>query len=346
MGVALDMVHEYPWLSKDEAPYSNTSFYSKRPFFQVALHLNDDPLIDAMLDHGAPLERWDSTRRTALFLAMEAGLNNDECRESLAWRLIARGARCDVLNSSGGSLLYAHDGNYSRKLFNHLIAHGARLDCQYRGRTSISSMISRAYWQPGLTKAQSLDEGTLSQRKMRLEQCRWRIEAGADVRTCGESLTDHCLAKPLAYGDLSMADYLVTHGTDPCTQDPVGNTLMHALPLPAPAIAWLIDHGVDLEARNAWGVTPLAYQLDNLKTVDDKTDYAPVIALMVAGANLDAIDAQGPDVGVTPRMQIKAEKNAFDLQHACRAIEARHTAMRVMADIESPSKPKSPGVHA
>lgn len=341
MSLALDMVNEHPWLAKDRAPYNTKIFFNQWPLLHVAMHSGDEPLTNAMLDHGAPLEQWDAHRRTPLFLALEQGSRNNETRERLAWILIERGARCSALDASGRSLAYANEGNYSRKLFNHLVHNGAKLDCQLDGIGCVSKIIKNAYLQIGSTTMESMKKDALHKRKMQLEQCRWRIESGANVSFFGESLTAHCLAMPLIYGDLEMANFLVAHGADPRAKDAVGNNFLHALTLPSSVITWLTTHGVDLDAGNAWSETPIAFHLHDMKLANSKMNFAAVKALMIAGANLDAFDAQGADVGMTPRERIEAARDVPDLQQAYRALKARRTAMSLLEEIEHEVAPST-----
>lgn len=330
---AMAMLQTHPWLALRDMP--GAPFFNQ-PCLHVAISMGSEPLINAMLDMGAPLERWDGERMTALFMTMHKGPKDNALRESIAWNLIERGARCDARHSSGLSLAYANNGNCSNKLFHHVVNHGAVLNGQVNGTSLLSRQILATY-PDNVTNADRNELETTLRHRLRL-----RIEAGADLDHGNQPLNKHCLAKPLEHNDLDMANFMMENGADPLAKDNLGHNLLHWLRLQPTAVRWLMEKGVDLDAKNKWGETPIMRQLENTATANGQ-DYTAVIVLMTVGANLDVVDAQGPGVSMGPRAWIEAEKDAVDLQHAYRATQARSLARRVLSDIDNEAAPKTPG---
>lgn len=346
---AMVMLTEHPWLALEDAPSLENirDSFKNRPYLHVAIFLGSEALINAMLDLGAPLERWDSERMTALFVTMHKGPEDFALRERIAWNLVHRGARCDARHSSGLSLAYANQGNYSDKLFHHVVAHGAQLTGQIGGTTFLARQVQNTYrHNRGLNSVMCEDGSRTHHEALQHHRLRLRIEAGADLRHKGQSLSEHCLAKPLEYNDLDMADLMVVHGADPLAKDDQGHNFLHWFRLEPTAVRWLVSKGVELEAQNIWGETPIMRQMENLvfkQSAGSGVDYSPVIALMTAGADLDAIDTQGPGQRMTARAWIEAEKDEVDLQNAYRALQARQTAVGVIKSIVNDRVPIAPG---
>lgn len=342
--MALEMLNEHPWMVLRQAPPSKQLplQFQSRPYLHIAVMLGSMPLLDAMLNNGASLNEFDSKKRSAIFYAVQDAVGVDLDSERMAHALIQRGARCDGLTKEGDSLVYIKQGQISDDLFHALVKRGAPLSLRKEGTSLLTKMLQSAYdLNANTTVLAAIAETQLC-------RCKLRITAGADANMHSGQCDTHALNVALQYGDTNMADFLVAHGANPRLVDDHRNTFLHTTKSNAAAVRWLVDHGVDLEARNAWGETPLIYATRNIARANGP-NYDHVIALMVAGANLDASDHQGHGVSSTPREWLTLEageaKEALayqHLMHTVRAIDARQTAHKLLNEIAEQSVKAKP----
>lgn len=239
-------------------------------------------------------------------------------------------------------------GQTSDDLFHALVERGSPLSLRKDGTSLLTQMLQNAYDLNANDPAQQNGRVTnatilAATAETRLHRCKLRITAGADTNMHSGQCDSHALHVALRYGDTNMADLLVAHGADPRLVDDHRNTFLHSTKNNATAVRWLVNQGVDLEARNAWGETPLIYATRNIAR-SDGPNYDHVIALMAAGANLDAQDHQGQDIGATPREWLTLEADEAngarayqDLMITYRAMEARQTAHKILGEIMDPT---------
>ncbi|POM23466.1 Ankyrin repeats (3 copies) [Actinomadura rubteroloni] len=113
---------------------------------------------------------------------------------------------------------------------------------------------------------------------------RWRTGRGRLPKGLKAQRTDLFLRAQ--HGDTDGVLDLLGHGVDPHIRDARRRTLLHLLPCldHARLLPRLLDAGVDLEAPDHGGKTPLAVAVAELGTTD------LVAALLAAGARIDPVD--------------------------------------------------------
>jgi ankyrin repeat protein len=117
------------------------------------------------------------------------------------------------------------------------------------------------------------------------------VDAGADI--CASTSTGHTiLSCATTCGELSTVQFLLERGAIPTTRDCGGNTLLHNCVHCEPAsrsaakLGLLLEAGLNIEATNNLGETPLHYAAKWRNA-----DY--VFQLLQRGANVDAINIAG-----------------------------------------------------
>ena len=180
------------------------------------------------------------------------------------------------------------------ELLSFLIAHGAEIDPVYEDGGTL------------LMLAVSIGGADLL--------VRFLIESSEDINTRDN---EGCTALTYAYHSLDYMALLLNAGADIQTRDNRGRTVMHHLASrgvggwhdwTSPGVGWrdfteeiqfLVDHGVDINARDNDGVTPLMLCINETATGcfhSSAGDIDMLERLLKAGADADAADNRGCSV--------------------------------------------------
>lgn len=296
------------------------------PFLNEAVLNAPLHCIKAFLDAGAPLEGRDSKQRTPLLLALERISREQASAQSLEilQLLLDRGARADVVDKDGESPIYSSAAQRQPSLVQALIDRGAALDTCRRGgdgRSSLSRLISDylVIGNPG--------------RLLAIEAI---VRGGVDLNRQESSIYETPLALALWAGKIALADLMLAHGADLLIRDDRGQSLLFPA-RKAPSMQWLLDKAPALlEARDHQGTSPLAHHVQRAfktqgKDNNDHDDSVAVTCTLIRhGADLDAIDNQGPLLSRTPRELIE-EGSCEPLKEFLRSWQAQlaaHAALR------------------
>lgn len=326
---ALEMLEINPWLATEISPrYKNfLSDVELRPYLHVVAHLGMPELVEAMLAKGAHLEEWGPQRRTALLaLASDATPGGVD----LMRMYVERGSRCDVVDEAGRSIAYMSFDVVPADLFRTFVERGAPLNVLRAGvHTGMpahpaAEMLQHVY---ASTREGAVEAG--------LRAFKLRVEAGADVVKCHGLPEDYPLAIALSKGDISTAEYLVSRGADVAVADGHGKTILHRMTLSESAVEFLLKHGLNVDARDAWGQTPLASWAQESDSMRWPGLTAYMIALIARGATLDARDNRGA-ASSTPRQHLESDE---ELGAACRATSARAAAQSALLLLAASSSP-------
>lgn len=334
--IAARFVNEHPHLMAQRAWYPKGHFdvaMTGAPFLNMAAHAGNLACVKALVEAGAPLESRAPDGRTPLLhaITVRASARDKSLspeRRQIYEFLIAKGARADVVDNSGQSPIYQLFGDLDLDIAQDLIRRGTPLQGSFSkdgsGQlvSSIAALASYCAWcKPGSNRFQTLE---------------LLIRSGIDLNPPLREIGEHPLAKTLYQGGFEIADLMVEHGAQWRVRAPDGQSLMFAVGR-ATAVRWLLDKDpVLLDQPDHRGRTPLMHHLPNaIEVLPDHQDpdLGVVSTLILAGANLDAVDDQGPLFCLTPR-QLIASGNNRSLQEFLRSCEASRAADEALKNID------------
>lgn len=317
----------------------NTGFMPRTPFVIAAVASQSARVMRAFAEAGAPMEARDEYGRTALFYAISRMSTRAVYEEGLEMidYLIGIGCRTDVLDDKNRSILTASDCDLPASITKMLVAAGVTVE-----RIDLESKL------PGIShlvkcvmKGRSLSS---------LENLKVIVKVGADVNPqtlkiedspLGIVLSDERLEDPRYVRRLEVANFLLEHGADLSRVSANGDSILfHAGS--SEAAAWVLErqHGL-IDRRNLRGQTPLMVQTN--KACARFPGFMGAIevikGLISAGADLDAVDDQGPKICKTPRAMIMSsdikELREFLASHEA-ATQARAALGEIKAKAPSP----------
>lgn len=250
---------------------------------------------ELLLDHDASVFHRDNHGETALV----------RTRDRDVFRLyLEEGANPCVCNAEGVPLLVCVAREDRRDLVEQLLVHKclAEQKLARKDRSFLKEYLSQAPCEALLTLVDRND----------MEQVRWLVELGAGLQARDRQgqgvLHKACTG--------AMVRYLLDHGADPLVVDNEGNTPLHMSTVcsDAEAVELLLQHGLDVNARNAAGRTPLFASYDGSATsvllqhhadlhARDRLGYTALMrcdigtdtmeVLLGAGLDIDARDNNG-----------------------------------------------------
>lgn len=306
--------------------------YLGEPFLNRAANSGTLQCVEALVKAGAPLEgRCTQKGRTPLLAALTGAVTSDHAIE-IADYLISKGARLDVVDDLGESVVYRSCGDMPVRLTKQFIRAGTPLDNTWhredydesdkRQTPSITTLAYRC-WTSGS--------------KNRLENLCTIIEAGANVNPAIQEISDHPLAAALQLNEMDLADLMLKHGANLNARAPNGETVMFSR-LSKEGAQWLVAKAPDLlDAPDRRGRTPLMAHLQ-LALSEGGGGASPaadvVKVLVLAGANIDAIDDQGPSLSKSPR-SLLAEADFPELQSFMRSLLAAKAANEAIEEMNA-----------
>lgn len=266
------------------------------PFLNVAADSGAFHCVKVFVECGAPLEGRSPDGATPLLHALR---HLDDVPRQTAYQrtieyLFHHHARADVVDDTGESPVYQAFAHIDADLAERLIELGTPLNGTWHVHQDHSM-------QPSITAAAAQCAPGHETRRAVLQLL---VRSGADLNPPARTVLDQPLAQALRHGDVAMADFMVEHGAQWRAVSPEGQSLMFAAGSAA-SMHWLLDRDPGLLDRpDHRGRTPLLYHLAqvahaSLSKRPPNTDI--VCALVLAGADVDAVDHQGPQRCATPR---------------------------------------------
>lgn len=306
-------------------PYQQLSGWNGMPFLNYAAMFAPVECVKALLDAGAPLEGRDENRRTPLLRAISRSVKppapKDDGRQVVEL-LLERGARCDAVDKSGVSPVYTLAAELDSVLVRRLIERGAPLNTRKDvsdPTPSVSVLTSEYLVHGGSGRRQALQA---------------IVEGGVDLNPWVPSINEAPLAQALWLQDKAVAELMCAHGARVLARDGRGRTLMFAAQHDH-AVAWLLDKEPSLlEARDHEGVTPLMHHVASALQHPQVPTHSAEVAkvLILRGADLDAVDDQGPGLSRTPRQMIQ-EGGHDALKEFLRYWHAQEVARAALRDV-------------
>lgn len=302
------------------------------PFLNLAAGIGAFDCVKALVEAGAPLEGRSPKGRTPLLDAIDTGAGRFDAsltarRHQIYQYLVSQGARADVVDNTGANPIYHCCGDLDIDIARDLIRRGTPLnDSWYMHESqrlipSITSMAGCSAWcEPGSNRRETFE---------------LLVRSGVELNPAIRHIGDHPLAAALAKDALDAADLMVQHGARWQTRAPDGQSLMFAAET-SNAVQWLLDKDPALlEQPDQRGRTPLLYHVASVAraipgSLASRIDV--VSALILAGANLDAVDDQGPLLCETPRQLIAHGSNRA-LQEFFRSFQASRVADEALAGV-------------
>lgn len=309
--------------------------YARRPFLNHAAVFAGAPLVQGLLQLGAPLEGRSPDGRTPLLEALSRNARHkDDTSAQIVDVLIAAGARLDNADNTGECIIYKHPRELRPALVQHIIAAGARLDTLRldQGKQdrvpSITHLVREAvHINPGYAP-QTLD---------------LVVRSGVNLNPWAATAADLPLAPALEACRLDLAEMLVSHGADCSARAADGRSLMFVARSKA-AVQWLLERDATLvNACDHKGISPLhqlIVQFISSRVLDEAFDVTAVSELIIAGADLDAVDHQGPLLSHSPRRLIGNLQDGEVLQNLVRTVDCARTARGALQEFERTSTPR------
>lgn len=236
---------------------------------RIPLHeVRTQAAVAALLTHGANIHAKDNDGLTPLLAALRAMVRKDHfptIEEDVVPALLAAGADVNAAARDGGTPLHAACSLKNEKVVNELLARGARLCKDARGRTPVH--IAAESGIPEIMRAV--------------------LDKVPDVNTLDERKRT-----PLHYasraGNKAVFDMLMDRGAE-LSQDEDGNSPLHAAAESGflEAIVVLLEKGADVEAVNKEGETSLCMAISGEpgKVIDITARFKAVSALLEKGSD-------------------------------------------------------------
>lgn len=325
---ATRFVVEHPHVAQQRCWYSRGDTHARKtgtPFLNLAARMDLPACVEALVEAGAPLEGRSPDGRTPLLEAIDAGpVARLGDRRRIYDHLIAKGARADVVDDTGESPIYHCCGDLDIEVARDLVRRGTPLDSW-----SIKEAEDRV---PSITRL----AGVCLNLPHRRETLQLLIRCGVDLNPPIQRIAEHPLATVLGHGETTLAELMVEHGARWQIRAPDGKSLMFAAGSPS-AVQWLLgkDPGL-LEQPDRRGRTPLMWHLQHLLDLSTETNQPStdlVCSLIVAGANLDAVDEQGPGLCPTPCQAIASGKHR-GLKDFLRPFQAARAAAAALDNLK------------
>lgn len=272
------------------------------PFLNFAVKSNRLDLVRALVEAGAPLEGRTRDGETPLFIAfgycelqgMQMALDNNR-RFDVADYLIEAGCRLDTYNNNGNSPIDASNGDIPVRFVKAMIDAGINLNTFHQ--PSSMPMVSHMTYTSQVSKL-----------KGRREVLETIIRARPNLNPHSRKFRDIPLVQAMTYGAVDVAELMLANGADPehCACD--GKSILFAVDKAATAQWVLKKFPLLLDKPDHAGRTPLMEYIDLAIGAKGNKDASlaeeTVKVLITAGANLDAVDHQGPVLCKTPRERI------------------------------------------
>lgn len=308
------------------------------PFLNFAVNGDQLELVQALVEAGAPLEGRTRNGETPLFIAFKRCAINGTSMALLKNGplnvvdfLMAAGCRLDTYNNSGNSPIDGSNGDLPVRYVKALIDAGISLNTFHQA--SSMPMVSHMVY-----------TSEVAQSKLRREVLETIIRAKPNLNPHGRSFRDLPLAQALTYGAVGVAELMIENGADPlhCASD--RKSMLFAARDGATA-QWVLKKFPDLLDRpDHAGRTPLMEFVDLVFSTKDSKDVAlaeeTVKVLITAGANLDAVDHQGPILCKTPRQRI-LKKPSHPLCLFMKTWLASQEARKALGEIHSSPQPSA-----
>lgn len=315
---AADFLSSNPWLLTQKTPRANNP-KELRPFIHKALYSKAPDIVAQGFALGVPLEDRCYQGKTALHALLQwlKSIGEDRAMEftPLVEQVILSGARCDCMDNRGEPMWVPAMG-LPMSTFEKFIEHAPTMDFLHEeGWSGLSIALCRAP----------------------LDKVKLIVQKGANVNLFEQRAMPFAPILSAFLSDFSdtqthpaeLADYLLSRGALLHTKDALQRTFLHHAPN-AKAVSWLLDHGFDLEAQDAFGRTPLLHVLQhNNKFLGGKEQVEVATALILAGADLQACDDES--TSLPARNIIAAEEKQWpELVNMLRSFEVRKRADQIM----------------
>lgn len=296
------MTHRY---YQGQAPKGDMSF------LHAAIELENLAVLAYGIAHGAPLEdrgsRWGDGRTPLHALLASFTFSNGretEDAKKVVELMVNAGARGDAIDSKGNPA-WADALSQPMTIWKKMVQGAFSLDYMDKaGRSAISMTI-----------------------KHHPEKTAYLVKNGANVNLVEPNgLENAPIMAALNMGNEPMADFLLAHGAKLDLKDFLGRGYLHLCSQAWP-VKWLVEQGVDLEGRDRFDKTPLLHVLEKGNNV-----HEVAMALIIAGANLDARDDQ--TTSLSAREWIESSPDEMpELNHLLRSMKARSAANEALAEI-------------
>lgn len=314
---------------------SKLTLYLGEPFLNRAAESGTLECVKALVKAGAPLEgRCTEKGRTPLLASLKHATGGRANLE-IAEFLISKGARMDVIDDLGQSVVYSSCGDLPIHITKKFIKAGTPLNNTWdrsewakddeRGPPSITMLAYRCW---------------MSESKHRLESLFEIIKAGADLNPVIQKISDHPLAAALQLQEMDLADLMLKHGASLKVKAPDGKNLLFSS-ISEQGAEWLVQKAPDLlDARDRRGRTALLEQVALAQTPEGGGSHpasAVVKVLVLAGADIDAIDDQGPKLSKSPR-ELLASTDIPELQGFMRSLLAARAANEAIEELNASAR--------
>lgn len=318
----------------------NTGLMPRTPFVVAAVVAQSAMLMRAFVEAGAPMEARSEDGYTPLSFALERISRTpltDGGKEMIDY-LLSIGCRTDVLDNKNRSVLMTSHCELPTEYTVKLLKAGVRVD-----------LFDRDAQIHGITRL--VKTVMLSRESKCLENLELIVRTKPNLNPTVSKIEDSPLGAAISFAGaidqeffapLDIASLLLAHGADPAIRSEDGETVLFCANS-REAIAWVLGRDPHfLDDRNLRGQTPLlaltrkACMLQN----GGRAGTAAIMALIAAGADLDAVDDQGPVMCKTPRIMIRASNkpDLKDLKNFLSAHEASTQARAALHEIE-PKRP-------
>ncbi len=227
-----------------------------------------------LIDRGALIDRQDGDKRTALHYAVANGYT------AIAEQLIDAGANVNAGTRKGATPLHYAAGNGHRHTVELLIDNGADLGNKTSRKweasppgSSLPRFINRQELEPGITPLHIAAKQGFEKVVKNL------IDQGAAVNARSQ-LGRTPLFVAVEEGEVAAVRQLLERGADPdvATTFAEGKrTPLHAAAYSQEMTRLLLEHGVDPNAQDRWGVTPLV----KAARISDRLDVLPQVKLLL-----------------------------------------------------------------
>lgn len=322
----MSMLQTHPWILQQRVP-EKLSAWKGMPFLQAAIHLIQPDLVAYGISHGAPLEHKCPKGNTALQSLIASLVDSasfiqapkDNPLYPLIGKFIDADANCCVLNASTENPLWFDARHFPIDIVEKLIQAGSPIEFGEIDRRSGLAIV--------------LSCGLMS------DQATMLVRNGADVNFYHPILIETSpLAYALDYENMAMAEFLCENGTNIHFQDNSMRGFLHVAKNPS-AVAWLMARGLNLEAKDNAGTTPLLHALKGLIfSLKEDSEYGRNLhqevarTMISAGANVHAKTFD--NASLTAAEIITAHKDRVpDLYNVLLAVNAREAAAQTIKEI-------------
>lgn len=322
---SMSMLEVNPWILQERVP-GKLSAWQGMPFLQTAIHLLQPELVTYGISHGAPLEDKCPKGNTALQSLIKSVVDSSDIQVPeknqlypLIGKLMDAGARCDLLSPHTQQPLWLQAAHLPIEIFEKFIKAGSPCD------------FIDVYKASGV--AILIGFGNMSDKATML------ILNGADVNLCNpKSIASAPLSSALDNNDSAMVELLLQHGADIQLKDDFERSFLHVAENQS-TVQWLVAKGLDMEAKDVLGNTPLLHVLHCMaeaikegETSTIKEHERVAQAMILAGTNVHAKGFATTSLSASEFIAEHQEK-APDLYNVLLALTAREVARQTIKDI-------------